>query len=104
MNTLFDQIIFELASDVFFADFRFRKRDSAFYRKTALGREIIMLDHWIKGYTLFVYPQYLVRYDVLRTWFEEFSFKTKRDQRDGVFVGFSGNMLGSQDKFSFELD
>ncbi|MDE5813823.1 MAG: hypothetical protein K2H72_06010 [Muribaculaceae bacterium] len=103
-DILFDQIILELTSDVFFVDFRFRKRDNSFCRKTALGKDIIMLDHWIDGYNLIIYPQYLVRYDSLRKWFEKFSFKTKRDQRDGVYVGFSGELLGSQDKYSFELN
>ena len=104
LNVLFDQIILELTSDVFFDDFRFRKRDSSFFRKTALGKDIIMLDHWKDGDNLIVYPQYLVRFDSLRIWFEKFSFKTKIDQRDGVYVGFSGEMLGSQGKFCFELN
>ena len=67
-----------------------------------------MLDHW-DGYhdghdVMVVYPQYLVRYDILSKWFEKFSFKSLQDQRDGCYVGFSGEMLGSQDRFMFRYD
>lgn len=43
----------------------------------------------------------MVRFDLLKKWFEAYSFKTLRGQRDNPSVGFSGNMLERQDKFIF---
>ena len=108
LQNLFNRILSELMEDVFFKDFKYRKRDSSLIRKTDLGKNVIMLDHW-DGYhdnhdVMVIYPQYLVRYDILSKWFEKFSFKTLTDQRDGCFVGFSGDMLGSRDRFMFRYD
>lgn len=108
LKILFNLILSELTEDAFFKDFKLRKRDSSLIRKTKLGKNIIMLDHW-DGYhdghdVMVVYPQYLVRYDILSKWFEKFSFKSLQDQRDGCYVGFSGEMLGSQDRFMFRYD
>ena len=105
VQNLFNLILSELTTDRFFNDFKFRKRDSSFIRKTDYGKNIIMLDHWnVDLESMVIYPQYLVRFDVLRKWFEKFSFKSLKDQRDCVYVGFTGEMLGSQDKFRFLYD
>lgn len=105
LQSLYYLILSELTIDPFFSYYKYRKRDSSFIRKTDYGKNIISLDHWeIDLYGLVIYPQYLIRYDVLRKWFEKFSFKSLQDQRDGYYVGYSGKMLDSQDKFVFLYD
>lgn len=80
-------------------DFKFRKRDNCFiWHENGIG-SMIELDHWIRDNMLTIYPIYMVRFDILKKWFEAYSFKTLRDQRDNPSVGFSGNMLERQDKF-----
>ena len=101
MSTKFEIVMSHLVDDPYFQDFKFRKRDSSFIRKTKYGKDIILLDHWINRNfnKLEIFPVYMVRFDILRTWFEKFSFKTLKIQRDGAYVAFSGVMLGFQDKF-----
>ena len=102
MKTYFDKLASELLEDHYFQKFKFRKRDSALIQKTKYGIQFIELHHWTYGnLTLVIHPQYFVRFDILSRWFEKFSFKTLRDQRDGWYVGFTGEMLGKQDSFEF---
>lgn len=98
---IFTYIIERLKSEDFLMDFKFRKRDNCFiWHENGIG-SMIELDHWIRDNMLTIYPIYIVRFDILKKWFEAYSFKTLRDQRDNPSVGFSGNMLERQDKFIF---
>lgn len=79
-------------------------------RKISGGEEIIML-YYQSGYDLArdkaavnIQPLYLKRFDVLHKWFEKFSVKTIRDQRDGYSVGFDGRMLDKRNEFFFLMD
>ena len=95
MKTYFDQVISNLLEDSYFNKFKYRKRDSSLIQKTAYGSNRIHLRHWsCFNISLDIEPQYLVRFDVLSKWFEKFSFKPLRSQRDGWYKGFSGDMLG----------
>ncbi len=103
MKDIFELIIDNLKSEPFFADFKYRKRDSRFYISNGGVHKIVKLQRTISwGMFLDIYPVYLVRFDVLKKWFEKFSFKTLRDQRDNATVGASGGTFGLKDRFAFE--
>ena len=105
MASLLDRIIDEMIEDNYFINFQIKRRGIAFIQKTAFGKDIIFLDHW-KNYDsqLVVYPIYTGRYDILSVWFERFSFKSLKDQRNNGYVSFSGEMLHTYDKFYFDKD
>ncbi|MBD5341555.1 MAG: hypothetical protein HDR94_08270 [Bacteroides sp.] len=106
---LFLTIVERLRAEPFLNGFKFRKRDSSFIQQKGDLRRHIELDHWNKEGVLIVYPIYMVRFDILLKWFEPYNVKSPQDQQDNPSIGFTGNMLGRQDKFritesTFEQD
>lgn len=106
---LFLAIVERLKTEPFIKGFKFRKRDSSFIQQEGGLRRHIELDHWSKEGVLIVYPIYMVRFDILLKWFEPYNVKSPQDQQDNPSIGFTGNMLGRQDKFmiteaTFEQD
>lgn len=71
---IFTYIIERLKSEDFLMDFKFRKRDNCFiWHENGIG-SMIELDHWIRDNMLTIYPIYMVRFDILKKWFEAYSF------------------------------
>ena len=106
---LFQLAIEQLKTEPFLNGFKSRKRDSSFIQQKGDLRRHIELDHWNKEGVLIVYPIYMVRFDILLKWFEPYNVKSPQDQQDNPSIGFTGNMLGRQDKFritesTFEQD
>ena len=101
---LFLTIVERLKAEPFLNDFKFRKRDNSFIQQVEGLRRHIELDHWTKDGVLIVYPIYMVRFDILLKWFEPYNVKSRQGQQDNPSVGFTGNMLGRQDKFSISED
>lgn len=97
---LFLTVVERLKTESFLKGFKFRKRDSSFIKQEGGLRRHIELDHWSKEGVLIIYPIYMVRFDVLLKWFEPYNVKSPQDQQDNPSVGFTGNMLGRQDKFT----
>ena len=96
---LFQLIVERLKTEPFLKGFKFRKRDSSFIQQEGGLRRHIELDHWTKDGVLIVYPIYMVRFDILLKWFEPYNVKSRQAQQDNPSIGFTGNMLGRQDKF-----
>lgn len=106
---LFQLAIEQLKTEPFLNGFKFRKRDTSFIQQEGDLRRHIELDHWSKEGVLIVYPIYMVRFDILLKWFEPYNVKSPQAQQDNPSIGFTGNMLGRQDKFritesTFEQD
>lgn len=101
---IFNAIVERLKAEPFLSGFKFRKRDSTFFRSDGDLRQSIELDHWAKFGLLIIYPIYGVRFDILLKWFEQYSFKTLQAQRDTPSVDFSGDMLHKKDKFAITED
>lgn len=102
MSTYFDQVASELLEDHYFQKFKFRKYDSSLIQKTKHCIQIINLEHWnCFNISLSIRPHYGVRFELLCKWFEKFSFKSLKDQRNGCYVGFNGQMLGKQNTYEF---
>lgn len=96
---IFQLIVERLKTEPFLKGFKFRKRDSSFIQQEGGLRRHIELDHWTKDGVLIVYPIYMVRFDILLKWFEPYNVKSRQAQQDNPSIGFTGNMLGRQDKF-----
>ena len=96
---LFLTVVDRLKAELFLNGFKFRKRDYSFIQQEQGLRRHIELDHWTKDGVLIVYPIYMVRFDILLKWFEPYNVKSRQDRQDNPSVGFTGNMLGRQDKF-----
>lgn len=96
---LFLTVVDRLKAELFLNGFKFRKRDYSFIQQEQGLRRHIELDHWTKDGVLIVYPIYMVRFDILLKWFEPYNVKSRRARQDNPSVGFTGNMLGRQDKF-----
>ena len=101
---IFNAIVERLKTEPFLSGFKFRKRDSTFFRQDGDLRQSIELDHWAKFGLLIIYPIYGVRFDILLKWFEVYSLKTLQAQRDTPSVDFTGNMLHKNDKFAITED
>ncbi len=96
---LFLTVVDRLKAELFLNGFKFRKRDYSFIQQEQGLRRHIELDHWTKDGVLIVYPIYMVRFDILLKWFEPYNVKSRQDRQGNPSVGFTGNMLGRQDKF-----
>lgn len=96
---LFLTVVDRLKAELFLNGFKFRKRDYSFIQQEQGLRRHIELDHWTKDGVLIVYPTYMVRFDILLKWFEPYNVKSRQARQDNPSVGFTGNMLGRQDKF-----
>ena len=96
---LFLTVVDRLKAELFLNGFKFRKRDYSFIQQEQGLRRHIELDHWTKDGVLIVYPIYMVRFDILLKWFEPYNVKSRQARQDNPSVGFTGNMLGRQDKF-----
>ena len=96
---LFLTVVDRLKAELFLNGFKFRKRDYSFIQQEQGLRRHIELDHWTKDGVLIVYPIYMVRFDILLKWFEPYNVKSRQARQDNLSVGFTGNMLGRQDKF-----
>ncbi|MDE6381178.1 MAG: hypothetical protein K2L11_11965 [Muribaculaceae bacterium] len=102
MSTYFDQVASELLEDPYFQNFKFRKYDSSLIQRTRYCIQIINLEHWnCFNISLSIRPHYGVRFELLCKWFEKFSFKSLRDQRNGCYVSFNGRMVGEQNTYEF---
>jgi len=109
MNKATENIAAYLLEDVFFENFKLRKKDTSLIRKLSSGFEKVELQNWADtnrssgAKELVVRPVYSKRFDVLHKWFERFSFKSLSDQRDAYSIGFEGVMLGKKNEYHFPI-
>jgi hypothetical protein len=110
MINKFQLIIEELQKDSFFKQFKYRKKDSAFFKKNNDGFMLIQFQHW-SGYdlnrdtiALVLKPLYTKRFDVLHKWQDKFSFKSKADQNNNYSIIFSGQYFSNREEYFFLND
>ena len=89
----------------------FRLKGAGFFKETSDGWEVIEIEGYTRSWdtatdkpALRLYPLYLRRFDILHKWFEPFSPKSLKDQRNNCSIGFSGAMLDADDYFYFPKD
>lgn len=92
-------IIEDVASDTFFNGFKIRKSDNSLIFKTDVGYKRITFNYYNSydldrgDLALEIRPIYGVRFNILHKWFEKYSKKSIRDQRDSYSIGFVGSMI-----------
>lgn len=101
-KSLFECIISEFRKDPFFADFKFRKSESMLYIPTDDGMLFVEFEHWRDYGELVIYPIYGRRFDILTKWFEKFSFKTLRDQRNNPDTMYDNTDYGLEEHIYFD--
>lgn len=107
---IFERVVNDIQKEKPFTDFKFRKRDSALLNKFESGFEMVELQNWeganpiTKKASLVIKPLFLRRFDVIHEWFEKYSFKSLKDQKDNFSIGFDGAMLNNVVLFNFDLD
>lgn len=105
-----NEILQELiASSEYLSEFKLKVQ--GLIRITSDGFESIKLETYLRSWdietdkpALRIYPIYGRRFDILHKWFEPFSFKTMKDQRNNYTIGFDGKMLNADDYFYFPQD
>lgn len=103
MHEMVQGLAAHLLEDEFFRGFKLRKRDSSLILKTNFGNRKVEVQNWLDRQEAIIVPIYSVRFDRLHEWFEHFSFKTIRDQRDSYTVGFDGGMLGGRREYRIPM-
>lgn len=105
-----NEILQELiASSDYLSEFKLKAQ--GLIRTTSDGFESVQLETYLRSWdnetgkpTLRFYPIYCRRFDILHKWFEPFSPKSRKDQRDNYTIGFDGKMLNADNYFYFPQD
>lgn len=101
---LMTRILSDLMQDPYLAQFKLRKSDCFLTLKERDLRKSIELQHWADMSSLSIKPVYGVKFGILTKWFEKFSFKTLRDQRDNsnlIFGKIEGITRGWMNTYEF---
>ncbi len=93
-NPLFENFVIKKSDNSIFYkdDYGFKRVHFWYYNSYDLERDALALE---------VQPKFHVRFNVLHKWFEKYSKRTLRDQRDQHSLGFVGSMLGTSDEIYF---
>lgn len=90
---------------------KFKLKGQRLIKTTSDGWESITLETYARSFdketdkpALRFYPIYGRRFDVLHKWFEPFSPKALKDQRNNYTIGFDGKMLNAENYFYFPQD
>ena len=84
--TIFEEMLQLFMNDSFFDSYTFRKRDSSFIQKCDGGYRQILLSHLQDICYFRVSPVFIVRFDFVHKWFEKYSSRPLRSQRDDATV------------------
>lgn len=101
------RILSDLMQDPYLAQFKLRKSDCFLTLKEGDLRKSIELQHWADMSSLSIKPVYGVKFGILTKWFEKFSFKTLRDQRDNsnlIFGKIEGITRGWMNTYDFVIE
>lgn len=100
-------IVENIALNPFFKNYVVRKSDASIILKSEVGYKRIQFQYY-NSYdlkrdqlALEITPNYDIRFNVLHKWFEKYSKRTLKDQRDDYSVGFTGSMISGTDTFYF---
>ncbi len=100
-------ILESIISDSFFKDYVIRKSDNSIICKTEYGYKKVWFWYYNSydlkrdSLALEIRPNYEIRFNVLHKWFEKYSKRTLKDQREDSSIGLVGSMIGKTDDFYF---
>ena len=105
-KSLIDKIIEEIKTDAFFDNYKYKKSEMEMCCNLNDAHLYIGLEHWRDYDTkkLVISPIYGKHFNILTKWFEKFSFKTLRDQRNNPNFYFSNEAFGLDETISFRYD
>ena len=101
---LFDTIISDIKNDSFFTEYKYKKSENMLYHREGNSTLFVELDHWQDYGECIIYIIYGRRFDILTKWFEKFSFKTLKDQRNNPNFYYSNKAFGLDETISFKYD
>ena len=94
---LFDTIISDIKNDSFFTEYKYKKSENMLYHREGNSTLFVELDHWQDYGECIIYIIYGRRFDILTKWFEKFSFKSLRDQRNNPDVMCDNTYFGQEE-------
>ena len=113
-------IVERLKSEDFLNDFEYHISSKAFVYKTPGEKLIVELDPYTTDYliscdgdkptvkdipkSIVIRPCISRRFEIIHRWYEKFSFRSLRDQRNSDSIGFASDMLGFDGRYFFHLD
>lgn len=101
---LFETIISEIEADPFFSDFKFKKSTNMLYRCNGNRTLSVEFEHWKEFDECAIYITYGCRFEILTKWFEKFSFKTLRDQRNNPNVLYDNTNFDKDEYIYFDYN
>lgn len=103
MNSqLFKAIISDIKADPFFSEYKFKRSENMLYFADDNSTLSIVLNHWQDYGECTIYIIYGRRFEILTRWFEKFSFKALRDQRNNPNVMYDNTNFGQEEYFYFD--
>ena len=103
---ILDRIVKDIKADAFFAEYKYKRVVTAFYKYLEDYYLSVGLGHkrdWLND-AIVIRPVCGKHFFILTKWFEKFSFLTLQDQRNYPNVLFSGKTLGLNGEISFKYD
>lgn len=101
-SKLFETIISDIKNDSFFSEYKFKKSENMLYLRDHDSTLFVELDHWQDYGECTIYIIYGRRFEILTKWFEKFSFKTLRDQRNNPNVMWDNTHFGQEEFIYFD--
>ena len=103
-KNIFEQIISDIKGDSFFSEYKFKKSENLLFLRDAESILSVGLEHWQDYGECTIYITYGRRFEVLTKWFEKYSFKTLRDQRNNPDVIYDNTNFGQEENICFDLN
>lgn len=102
---LFETLVSDIMADHFFSDYKFKKSENMLYRRDSDSTICVILEHCRFYDECEVYLIYGRRFEILTKWFEKFSFKSLRTQRNSPNVkNFNKNFGQDDNEIYFNYD
>lgn len=94
-NEVFNAIVADLNASDLLSDFKYLKSSSKLVLKTPEIKRVLSLEHsWVSHiFWIAIDPAFGVRFDILHKWFEKYSIRQLKDQRQDESVGFTCGMI-----------
>lgn len=103
-SKLFETIISDIKEDPFFSEYKYKKSENMLYLRDAERTLSIEFEHWKDYDECTIYITYGCRFEILTKWFEKFSFKTLRDQRNNPNVIYDNTDFGRDEHIYFDYN
>ena len=102
---VYERIVELLKEEPILQDFKYVKSRYSFIKRVdGITYSLELRHHFLFNVYMTIYPESAVRYDVLQKWWENFDFRSIKDQRDSCTTGVTSHMMGFLPDFNFDYD